>query len=411
MGHTMRVAYFSPLAPQRTGTSSYSEELLPHLCRQIQVDAYTDDRIAATQEVGRIYPLYGYRDFAAQHERYDQLVFQLGNSPEHVPIYDLFRRYGGVVVLHELDLSTLLEAKALRHGDGWGYLREVRRHEGLGPFLRTAGDALLRGQWAAPQLAQLEMKRLVGQRAAGVIVHGRAAREHLAAHYPEAPLCEIPVGIPRPPAIDPTEAREALGLPTTAFVCIAVGPLVPEARIHVAMQAFARLSERRPGSLFVMAGEPAPGYPLHELAQSLGIAGAIRLTGHVDLATLYRYLAAADVALSLGHLKHGEAPAGLLRVMSMGKPAIVPSHPPYAQMPDHAVVKVEEGASEVSQVVAALWALASHPPLRLSYSRQAARYVQTEHALAATARQYAAFLEQVSTVQVAEGLLLREQAG
>jgi len=75
------------------------------------------------------------------------------------------------------------------------------------------------------------------------------------------------------------------------------------------------------------------------------------------------------------------------------------------------VVKVEEGASEVSQVVAALWALASHPPLRLSYSRQAARYVQTEHALAATARQYAAFLEQVSTVQVAEGLLLREQAG
>ncbi len=408
MGHTMRIAYFSPLAPQPTRTACHSEDLLPHLCRLAHVDAYTDDRIAATQEVGRIYPLYGYRDFPAQHERYDQLVYQLGNSPEHIPIYDLFLRFGGVVALHDLDLSRLIEAKTLKQGNGWGYLQEVRRHEGFGPFLRTAGDALLRGQWATPPPARLEMNRLVAQRASGVIVHSSGAREHLAARYPEAHMCEIPIGIPRPPAIDPLEARQALDLPDDAFVCISMGQQGPEERSHVALQAFARLLERRPNSVYVIIGEPAPGFPLQELARALRIAGRVRQVSHVDLAGLYHYLAAADVALALGHLKRSEAPADLLRMMSVGRPAIVPGSGPCALLPDHAVIHVEEGPGEVSQIVAALWALSGHLPLRQSYGRQAARYVQATHGLSATARQYAEFLEELAAVQAAEQFLLCE---
>lgn len=408
MGQTMRVAFFSPLAPQRAETSCYSEELLPHLCRQVQVDAYTDDHIAATQEVGRIYPLYGYRDFIAQRERYDQLIFQLGNSSEHVPIYDLFLRFGGVVVLHDLDLSALIEAKTLRQGDGWGYLQEVRRHEGLASFLRTAGDALLRGQWPTPQPARLHMNRLVARRAAGLIVHSRSASERLAARYPEARLRRVARGIPQPPAIDPQEARQTLALPPDAFICVSVGRVVPEARLDVALRAFAGLLERCPNSLYVIIGEESPTHSLRRLARSLGIADRVRQPGSLDLATLYRYLAAADVGLFPGQ-EWGELPDGLLRVMSMARPAIVPHCAPYAEIADQCIVKVGEGAGEVAQTVAALWALASHPPLRLSYGRQAARYVQREHALSDTARRYAEFLEELSTVQAAEGLLLANE--
>lgn len=409
MGHMMRVAFFSPLAPQRTTTSSYSEDLLPYLCRNVQVDAYTDDRIAATQEVGRIYPLYGYRDFAAQRGRYDQLVFQLASSPEHVPVYDLFLRYGGVVALHDLDLSSLIESKTLRQGDGWGYLQEVRRHEGLGHFLRTAGGALLHGQWPMPQPARLEMTRLVAQRAAGLIVHSAAARAHLATRYPEAHLREVPIGLPLPPAVDPLEARQALGLPPEAFICASVGRLAPEGRARTALQAFARLLERCPNSLYLSLGEQGAAAPLQRLAHTLGIADRVHLAGQVDLATLYRYLAAADAGIALGHLERGAAPTDLLRLMSVGRPAVVPNRAPYAQIPDYCAIKIEEGEGEVGQLVAALWALAGHPPLRISYGRQAARYVQTAHALGDTARGYAEFLEELSTVEEAERLLTRER--
>jgi len=409
MGHTMRIAYFSPLPPQRTGTAFYSEDLLPHLCRRVHVDAYTDDHVAATQEVGRIYPLYGYRDLAAQCERYDLLVFQLGSGPEHAPIYDLFLRYGGVAALHDLDLSGVIESRPPQRGDGRGRLHEVRRHQGLGPLLRSAGDALRRGQWPAPPVDEVDRSRPLVQRAAGLIVHSEEARACLQARYPEARLYEVPAGIPRPPAIDALEARQALGLPTDALICLSARRLGPEARIHVAMQAFARFAERCPNSLYIIVGEPAPGYPLHELAETLGIAGRVHLPGHVDLATLYRYLAAADVGIALGRLRRGEAPADLLRIMSMAKPAIVSRRRPYSEIPDHCVIPVDEGAAEVGQVMAALWALAGHPPLRLSYGRQAARYVQARHGLSAMARQYAEILEELATVQAAERLLLRER--
>ena len=408
MDHALRVAYFSPLAPMRTSTSHYSEELLPHLCRRAHVDVYTDDRIAAGQEVGRVYPLYGYRDFS-QPQRYDQLIFQLGNRPEHIPIYDQFLREGGVAVLHDLDLSGVIGAKTLGRGDGWGYLWEVRRNEGLGPFLRTASDALLRRQWPEPHQRGLEMNRLVVRRATGVIVHGRLAREHLLARYPGARVREVPLPIRRAPAVDPVEARQSLHLPPDAFICVSVGRLDPAKRIHVAMQAFARLLQRRPESLYVLIGEPQAGYPLQELAQTLGIGARVRLPGYVDLATLYRYLAACDAGIGLHDREWGETSASLLRIMSLGKPVVVANCGSQAQLPDDCVVKVDTGAGEVAQMAAALWALSAHLPMRRWYGQRAAHYVRTNHAPTVVARQYVEFLEELATVQVAEELLLRQQ--
>lgn len=404
MSHAMRIAYFSPLASMHSGITDYSEELLPHLCRLAHVDAYTDDRVAAAQEVGRIYPLYGYRDF--RRERYDQLVFHLENSPEHVPIYDLFVRFGGVAVLHDLELTRVIGAKTLHQGDNWGFLRAVQRNEGLGPFLRTAGEVLLRGQVPSLQQSAFEMTRLVAQRAAGIIVHSRMARQHLLGRYPEVHTSEVPMGIPQPPAIDAAEARQLLNLPQDAFICISVGRLNPEKRIHVAMQAFARLLERCPNSLYILVGEPAAGYPLLELAQTFGIVDRVRLPGYVDLATLYRYLAASDVGISLRYARRGEMSAGLLRIMSTGKPVIVPSCAPFDELPGDCVVKVDGGMGEIPQIVAALWALCNHPAMRLCYGRRAAQYVRNRHDLATAARLYVDFLEELATVETAEGILL-----
>lgn len=414
MARMIRVAYFSPLAPMRTSISHYSEELLPQLCRRAHIDVYTDDRIAAAQEVGRIYPLYGYRDFA-QAERYDQLIFQVGNSPEHVPIYDQFMHSGGVAVLHDLDVSEIIGAKTLRQGDGWGYLKQVKCNEGLGPFLRTAGGALLRGQWPQPQQGgtggqgRLAVTRALVQRAAGLIVHSRAVRERLLARYPAARVCVVPLAIRRPPAVDPAEARQLLNLPAGAFICLSVGRLGPDKRIHVALQAFARLLERCPDSLYVLVGEAVPGYPLEELAQALGVADRVRLAGYVDLATLYRYLAACDVGIGLRDPERGEASASLLRIMSMGRPVVVSNCASHAQFPGDSALKIDPGAGEIAQMTAALWAVCGHLPLREWYGRRAARYVQANHSPAAAARQYVEFLEELAAVEAAEEILLRDQ--
>ncbi len=420
MARTMRIAYFSPLAPVHTGTSHYSEVLLPHLCRRMHVDVYTSDRIAAAQEVGRIYPLYGYRDFC-QPERYDYLVYQLGNSPEHVPVYDCFLEYGGIVALHDLDLSDVIGAKTLSQGDGWGYLREVKRNAGLVPFLRTAGDALLRGHWPAQPrddgrdgrrvrpAALQPMNRAVVERADGLIVHSRHAREYLAERYPQVRICEAPLSVRRPPAVDCTEARQLLDLPSDAFICISVGRLGPEKRVNVAMQGFARFLERCPDALYILVGEPSAGYPLQELAETLGIADRVRLPGYVDLATLYRYLAAADVGIGLHGRQPAQISASVLRIMSMGKPVVVCETVSHMPISADCLLQVGPGAGEAAELSAALWALHSHAPMREWYGRAAARYVQLNHSPAATARCYWEFLEELATVRAAEEILLHER--
>ncbi|PYS77453.1 MAG: glycosyl transferase family 1, partial [Acidobacteria bacterium] len=38
----MRLAYFSPLTPQRSGIADYSEELLPHLSEGAEITLFVD---------------------------------------------------------------------------------------------------------------------------------------------------------------------------------------------------------------------------------------------------------------------------------------------------------------------------------------------------------------------------------
>ncbi len=403
MAQLTRIAYLSPLAPTESDISDYSEALLPQLCQWAQVDAYTDDRVAATQKVGRVYPLYGYRDLPAQRERYGHMLYHLGNGPEHVPVFALFQRFGGVAVLHDLELTAILHAQTVRQD--LGFLRTVRRQGGLGPWLQNAGEVLLRGRrlQSGPELVSLVMRR-----AEGVMVHSQAAYEHLRLRFPEARIAQAPIGIPVPPQIDPLAARRALELPEDAFICLSLG-LDPAKRINVALQAFARLLDRCPNALYVLIGEPSPAYPITEQAQTLGIADRVCLTGPVDAVTFDRYLAACDVGISLAYSAWSGLSTSVLRIMSHGRPTIVANRLPHSLLPNDCTIKVDVGASEVPQIVAALWALSEHQPMRRWYGRQAARYAQSKHTLSAAAQRYFDFLYNLESARAGKELVLSEQ--
>ena len=387
MDRTLRIAYLSPLAPSRSSVGDYSEELLPYLCQQAQVDVYTDDGAAATQEVGRIYPLYGYRDLN-QPDRYDHLLYQLADDAALAPICRRFVQYGGVAVLHDLDLPALEAACPI----------EVAASASRGLSLWSGG---LLGRGPTPR-RMLTLAQAFAQRATAFVVHSQAARHELQARVPGTFVRVVPIGIRRPPAIDAGEARRALGIDERAFVCLSVGKLEPHKRLHVVLQALARLRERLPHILYILVGEPRPGYDLRQVAHELGVAECVRLAGHVDLPTLYRYMAAADVGLALRNPERREVPAGLLRMMSMERPVVVSHGGACAEMPDSCLLKVITGSGEVAQLCAALWALGSHAPMRAWYGRQAAQYVQKHHNLANAARGYAGLLEELTQSQTPE---------
>jgi glycosyltransferase involved in cell wall biosynthesis len=387
-----RLAYLTPLAPVQTDTSYYSEELLPHLCRHAQVDVYTDDRLAAAQEVGKAYRLYGYHDLV-QAGSYDHRIYQLGSHPAHLPVLQQFLRYGGVLVLHDADLSALIEAGRNGHGDGQAPLNGVRRTGGLWPFLQIGYNALLHQPWV-PRRWQRDGSVL--EQAAGVIVHSRAARRHIVEHYPRARVRQVPIGVRRPPAIDPLQARQALELPQEAFIAVSPLESTGKGELTVLLQGFAQLLERWPQSWCLLAGWSQPDSSLATVADAAGVSDRVRVVRCPDVAALYRCLAAADVVLSLGQAGCGHLPPSLLRAMSLGRPAVVPNCPPYDELPADCAIRVEPGTGVPAQLAATLWAMAAHPAMRHWYGQCAARYVQSEHTPAATARHYLEFLERLS---------------
>src|ERR1022692_434945 len=101
----MKLAYFSPLNPRRSGISDYSEALLPYLGKHAEIDIFVEDYHAENQEIARLFPVRPWEEF--ERRQYDAVLYQMGNNPYHVYIRDLALRVPGVMVLHEFNLHYL----------------------------------------------------------------------------------------------------------------------------------------------------------------------------------------------------------------------------------------------------------------------------------------------------------------
>ena len=93
----MRVAYYSPLAPSRSGIADYSALLLPALRERVDVVLAAPGKRAPEADVA---------------------LYHVGNDPDaHGWVVDALRRRPGVVVLHEYVLHHLIAGITIGRGD------------------------------------------------------------------------------------------------------------------------------------------------------------------------------------------------------------------------------------------------------------------------------------------------------
>ena len=100
----MRIAYFSPLSPQRSGISDYSEELLPALARDAEIDLFVDGFVPTNPAICAAFQIHDYRKNPTSlngHTDYDALVCQMGNSHRyHRGVFEVASTHPAVVVFH-----------------------------------------------------------------------------------------------------------------------------------------------------------------------------------------------------------------------------------------------------------------------------------------------------------------------
>ena len=367
----MRLAFFSPLPPARSGIADYSAALLEPLSRIAEVEAFPS------------------KPAAFDRSRFDACVYQLGNNPHHIFAYEAALEHPGVVVLHEANLHHLMAELTIRRGDWDGYLREVESNAGEQAlaYARRYVATLERG----PQY-EIPMLRTILSRSRGVIVHSEAVANVVREHGFTGPIGKIPHGAWIVNA-DRMEYRDRLGLDERTPLIGIFGFLKPYKRIAESLRAFRRLIRLAPEARMILVGEAHPELPLNSMIASMNLAAHVR---HVDFAPIEAfngYMAACDVVLNLRYPTVGESSGTLLRALGMGKAVVVSDVGSFQEYPDEICLKAPVDASEEEHLFEYMNLLVSRSEIALGLGTKAREWVARECSWEVVARRYLDFLE------------------
>jgi glycosyltransferase involved in cell wall biosynthesis len=324
----MRIAWFSPLPPHRSGIAAYSGEILPRLTSHA-IEAFVDDgpgreAVAEVRPIPGV-PVHGAHDFVWRHARrpYDLVVYQLGNDLCHGYMWPYMVRYAGLVVLHDAQLhQARARALILQHREA-----DFRAEFAYSYPHAQARIADLTVAGLGGTLCYFwPMVRIPIEAARVVAVHNDCLARDLIEEFPGRTIRRIHMGVPDSLASTAAAAsavRRRYGIPDDAVVFGSFGRVTPEKGLTRVLMALAQVAPSVPNIRLLVVGEAPPYYDLMEQARELGVAELVSVTGYVDDAALPDYLAAADVTLNLRWPTGRETSAAWIRCLAAGKPTVI----------------------------------------------------------------------------------------
>jgi glycosyltransferase involved in cell wall biosynthesis len=400
----MRLAWFSPFAPVRSGIAACSADLVAALSGDHEIDCFVDEPLAGASAA---WPLRSAHEFVWRHRLspYDLVVHQLGNSSHHDYQWPYLFRYPGLAVLHDAHLHHARAAALLRARRAADYRAEfAANHPDMNPALAEVAIA----GFDTHLYYLCPMTRLVVQASRMTAVHTPALAGQLREAAPGARIEAIRLGHGVPVSADRAAGARARirprhGLPQDAVVFGAFGALTPEKRIPQILAAFAALLPYTPSARLLLAG-PAPAhYDVAGDVAARGLASHVALTGYIDDDDeLTDTLAAADVALTLRWPTAREVSGPWLRALAAGVPTVtidlahtwhVPALDPRTWQPNlpggvAPVTVAVDILDEDHSLRFAMRRLAADAALRASLGQAGRAYWEREHAVGRMVEDY-----------------------
>jgi len=318
----VRIAWFSPFPPVKTGVAAVSAGLVAALeARGHAVDRYPDTAA---------------HDFPWRHRQrpYDRVVYQFGNSSHHDYAWPYALRYPGLTVLHDTRLHHARAALLLREKRRDDYRRELAWSE---PDLPPGAAELAVAGFDSRLYYDWPMVRSLVEASHLVAVHGEATRTELVerlssvrgpASDVRGPIAERLVAIrlghgelvtDERIAAARTTLRARYGLPRDAIVFGVFGGLTPEKRLPQILEAFRAVRAYAPDARLLLGGAEASHFALDAFRAADGVV----VTGYLEDAELTDHIAAVDVSLNLRWPTARETSGPWLRALAAGTPTIV----------------------------------------------------------------------------------------
>ena len=397
-----KLAYVSPLPPERSGISEYSAELLPALSRYYEIDVVVAQQEISDPYIKAAFPIRTIEWFRNNARKYDRVLYHFGNSSFHAHMPQLLAEISGVVVLHDFFLSDLFEYEYM---DAQGFAANA----GTSELYKSHGYEAVRQRFHTNNSAEIRFRYpenlSVLQRAQGIIVHS-AASVRLAKQWYNGDFSDWSL-IPHLRDIrlstDRDAVRSALGLRSSDFLVCSFGFLGPTKLNLRLLQAWLNSDlVQDENCKLIFVGENHDGEYGEEILGTIRSYHAeqrVRITGWVDMAVFREYLAAADIAVQLRTHSRGEASGTILDCMNYGLATIVNAHGSMVDLDGDAVWKLPDEFTN-AQLTEALESLWQSGELRKTFGARARELIVERHTPSKCAAQYHEAIEQFSVSAV-----------
>lgn len=358
----LKINWFSPLPPVRSGIAHYAMQVVPLLAAHHEVILWTDQEQVAP-EVHQVARVARYDPAAPPWRELNNgtiSIYHLGNHPDfHGGIWRVSTQQPGIVVLHDLCLQDFFFMLAVHYGkDRAGYLAIMERWYGAEG--RQAGEAFCAGGVSAESMAlKFPLTREAVRGALGVITHSSHALEEL--H--ETPAC--PVAALDFPYAAADESRylawvaARTAAPGPPYRLVVFGYLGRNRHLGALLEALAGIRERDRFRLDICGQLWDEGQVRTQIDQ-LGLNSIVDLHGFLPSDQVEQTLGTAHLAINLRYPSMGEASLSQLQFWDYGLPTMVTRTGWYTSLPEDTAAFVRP-EHEVADIQAHLRAFLSDP--------------------------------------------------
>jgi ubiquinone/menaquinone biosynthesis C-methylase UbiE/glycosyltransferase involved in cell wall biosynthesis len=376
----VRLNWFSPLPPTKSGIADYTRQLLPALTAAAEIVVWTDQESwdPAVEDYAEVRS-YRLKEMAwAEVNRATMSIFHIGNNHRfHGPIWQVSQRHAGLIVLHDVALQQFFAGLFREQWhDRTGYL-ELMEH-----FYGSAGRQDAEDFWAGRltieyMAEQYRLARYVMEHALGVLVHSPRSFDELR-HDSPCPLSYA--RLPYPVAPGGSRGNVKIGKPSAEgppYHLIIFGHISDNRRLGSVLRALAGFPKREQFGLDVY-GELWDHHGVRREIEELGLQDVVTLHGFVPSEDLEAALTSAHLAINLRFPTMGEASVSQLQVWNHALPSLVTRVGWYATLPKETVAFVRP-EHEIMDIQAHLGAFLDDPRRYAQMGEDGRRFLQTHH--------------------------------
>ena len=403
MDSKMKIAYFSPVNPIKSGISDFSEELLPYLGKYLDIDLFTDCQKPSNHLIKKHFKVFHINKYHNEtvRRKYDLAVFHIGNNYEvHKDIAGMFFQYGGILELHDVSLHHYVASETLATDERCDYVEIMEYCHGFKG--RTIAKEFLKGEikepWENDSLNFTVSKHFL-DRADAVIVHSDFAKQMVRAVTSKKPTICIPLH-----TADfaenynnyKAECRKQLNIESDYFVFGSFGYANYSKRVLQVLDALALYKKQNKKFRCYIVGN-VQGVDITDKTRELGLNDEVVITGFIPLEDFKLYMGSCDVCFNLRYPTCGESSASLHRMLGLGKPVIVTDIGSFQEYPDDIVKRVRYDDHEVEDIYHAICALTKSREEMDATSRRALFYAKKHFNLESNAQKYQKFFKDIQT--------------